>query len=447
MRHFIVPLISVLLLCVSSHAVPSTGGDTLFRTNFDDALAVAKKSKKPLIIDFFGIWCPPCNDLDELVFSHPDFRRKAAKFVAVKLDADAETSWKAKDRYKIGGYPTVLFLKPDGEEIERIVGFRALRDFLKVMDRAAKPGALTLEKACKRKEPEQLLRCVKGRAERKESKEAMAAFAALEKKLKPGSFEFIEAASAAADFEANRDLKRQRLLTLMNAHPEFPSALLWASHYLDTFEEGGTEKPDPVILRAVGDKFAAQLAHPRRGEVGLSESDLYQMRAVVVSSAQPELSKQLWADAATAMQKLAVENGREPGRGFVLEQIGCVERAGRMDEALELAETFRTKYPNEFTFHLKVANLHWRRKNAPFALEAAESAYAKSYGDNRLRVAMLLMELYPANSRPGDASRVYEEVTKEIQPSSTLDVRTHRYLKQLREARDRHVPATSGKKS
>jgi len=434
------------LLCVSAAAVPSPK-EEIFRTDFDKALTDAKQSKKPLIVDFFGIWCPPCNDLDEVVFSHPDFRKKAAKFIAVKLDADVESSWKAKDRYKIGGYPTVLFLKSDGEEIERIVGFRALRDFLAVMDRTAKPNALTLEKACKRNEPEQLLRCVKGRAERKENKEAIAAFAALEKKLKPGSFEFIEAASAAADLEPNRDLKRQRLVTLMKEHPDFPSALLWASNYLDTFEDTASEKTDAAVLRTVGDKFAAQLAHPRRGAVGLTDTDLYEMRAVVVSSVQPELTKHLWGDAAAALQKAATENGRELGRGFVLEQIGCLERAGRQEEAMGLAETYRAKYPSEFTFHLKVANLQWRLKKAALALEAAESAYAKSYGDNRLRVAMLLMELYPANARPGDASRVYEEVTKEIQPASALDVRTHRYLKQLRDARDRHVPAAGEKKS
>lgn len=413
---------------------------SLFRTDFDEALRVAKKAKKPLLVDFFGIWCPPCNELDELVFSHPEFRAKAARWVAVKIDADAPASWKAKDRYKVGGYPTVLFLKPDGEEVERIVGFRPLRDFLAVMERAGKSNALTLEKACARTEPEHLLRCAKGRTERKEKDAAQKAFALLSKKLAPGSFEFVEAASAAGDLEEDRVQKRQRFAGLMKDYPDFPSALAWGAAYLETFEDGDAEKPDAVLLRAVADRMPAQLAHSRRADVGLTESDLYQLKAVVVSSVQPELSKQLWADAVLALERAAKASGAsEPGRGFVLEQIGCLERAGREQEAMELAQAYRSKYPDEFTFHHRVAVLQWRKKEAAKALEAAEAAYAKSYGDNRLRVATLLMELYPANARPADATRLYDEVTKEIRPDTKLEVRTHRYLKQLASAKERYV--------
>jgi thioredoxin-like negative regulator of GroEL len=426
-------LLPIFFATVAAAAAPSGAhGD------FDTALAEAKKTKKPLIVDFFGIWCPPCNELDELVFSHPEFRRRVKRFVFAKLDADAPASWKAKDRYKVGGYPTVLFLKPDGQEVERIVGFRPLRDFLQTMERARKRDALTLEQACRRSEPEHLLRCARLRTERKEGRAAEEAFAALSKKLKPGTFEFIEAASLAAELESIPEAKRQRLLGLMKEHPTFPAALGWAAAYLETFESGGSEKPDEAVLRSVADQVPAQLAHPRRAELGLTESDLYQLRALVVSSVQPEISKQLWAEAVAALERAAKEAGRaEPGRGFVLEQIGCLERAGREAEAMQLAQTYRTKFPDEFTFHFRVAGLEWRKKNAPSALEAAEAAYAKSYGDNRLRVATLLVELYAANGRVADANRVYEEATRDVKPDATLEVRTHRYLKALAEARAR----------
>jgi hypothetical protein len=224
----------------------------------------------------------------------------------------------------------------------------------------------------------------------------------------------------------------------MKEHPTFPAALGWAAAYLETFESGGSEKPDEAVLRSVADQVPAQLAHPRRAELGLTESDLYQLRALVVSSVQPEISKQLWAEAVAALERAAKEAGRaEPGRGFVLEQIGCLERAGREAEAMQLAQTYRTKFPDEFTFHFRVAGLVWLKKNAPSALEAAEAAYAKSYGDNRLRVATLLVELYAANGRVADANRVYEEATRDVKPEATLEVRTHRYLKALAEARAR----------
>lgn len=41
----------------------------------EQALAQAGKERRPLLVDFFGIWCPPCNALDETVFSRPEFAR------------------------------------------------------------------------------------------------------------------------------------------------------------------------------------------------------------------------------------------------------------------------------------------------------------------------------------------------------------------------------------
>src|SRR5262249_25000606 len=96
----------------------------------DQALALAQREGKPLLIDFFGIWCPPCNRLDEEVFSNPSFQKEAHHFVLLKLDADSDLSWDLKSKYKVGGYPTLVFANPDGEELSRVVGFRPLPEIL-----------------------------------------------------------------------------------------------------------------------------------------------------------------------------------------------------------------------------------------------------------------------------------------------------------------------------
>jgi thiol-disulfide isomerase/thioredoxin len=102
----------------------------------DLAFEQARASKKPVMIDFFGIWCPPCNQYDEKVFSTPEFSKASERFVRLKIDADAEGSWKLKSKYKVGGYPTILFVSDEGEEISRVVGFRDLDLFLSEMNRA-----------------------------------------------------------------------------------------------------------------------------------------------------------------------------------------------------------------------------------------------------------------------------------------------------------------------
>ena len=44
-----------------------------FNTDISRAFVSAKKTGKPLLISFFGIWCPPCNELDETVFESLTF--------------------------------------------------------------------------------------------------------------------------------------------------------------------------------------------------------------------------------------------------------------------------------------------------------------------------------------------------------------------------------------
>ena len=104
--------------------------------NSTKALAQAAKEHKPLLIEFFGIWCPPCNMLDSEVFSTKEYRSLSKKFVTLKLDADDSASWPLKARYKVGGYPTIVFADENGEEITRVVGSRTQVVFLRFMENA-----------------------------------------------------------------------------------------------------------------------------------------------------------------------------------------------------------------------------------------------------------------------------------------------------------------------
>ena len=49
---------------------------------------------------------------------------------AVCLKVDAEKDGPLADKYRINVYPTVLLLRPDGAEIDRLVGYRDARSFL-----------------------------------------------------------------------------------------------------------------------------------------------------------------------------------------------------------------------------------------------------------------------------------------------------------------------------
>ncbi|GGD49325.1 thioredoxin family protein [Croceicoccus pelagius] len=86
----------------------------------NDALAEAQESGKPVLLYWGAEWCPPCAEMKQTLFKDPAFIAKTRDFVPVYLDGDTQGAQKWGDRFGISGYPTVIALSPDGNEITRI---------------------------------------------------------------------------------------------------------------------------------------------------------------------------------------------------------------------------------------------------------------------------------------------------------------------------------------
>ena len=97
--------------------------------SFSEATALAAKEEKLVFIDFYTTWCEPCKRLDAVTFSDAAVGKLVGdKAVALKLDAEKGGLEVAK-RYKVSAYPTLLMVKADGTEVDRIVGFREPAEF------------------------------------------------------------------------------------------------------------------------------------------------------------------------------------------------------------------------------------------------------------------------------------------------------------------------------
>lgn len=55
--------------------------------SYDDALALAKKDRKPICLILFTEWCPHCANYSK-VFADPGVVERAERFVMVHVDAD-----------------------------------------------------------------------------------------------------------------------------------------------------------------------------------------------------------------------------------------------------------------------------------------------------------------------------------------------------------------------
>ncbi len=134
-----------LLLSMATFAVAAGEG---WETSIDQALELAKKEKKPLLVEFTGSdWCPPCIMMRKKVFTKKEFISKASeKYILVEIDIpnkDPElkkNNIKILEKYGVQGVPTVILLDPAGKEFERFsaVEHPSVKSFLGRLDKEHK---------------------------------------------------------------------------------------------------------------------------------------------------------------------------------------------------------------------------------------------------------------------------------------------------------------------
>jgi thioredoxin-related protein len=90
--------------------------------DIEAAFSVARTETKPVFLYWGAKWCPPCNQVQATLFNRQDFIERTRAFVPVYVDGDSPGAQKLGTRFRVSGYPTMLMLKPSGEEVTRLPG-------------------------------------------------------------------------------------------------------------------------------------------------------------------------------------------------------------------------------------------------------------------------------------------------------------------------------------
>ena len=90
--------------------------------DIDKAFKAARDQNQPVLLYWGATWCPPCNQLKATLFNRQDFSALSKSFIAVHIDGDRPGAQKLGQRFKVGGYPTLVLFRPDGTEITRLPG-------------------------------------------------------------------------------------------------------------------------------------------------------------------------------------------------------------------------------------------------------------------------------------------------------------------------------------
>lgn len=112
----------------------SLGGTPGWLLSYDKAQEFAKKSGRPVLVNFTGSdWCGWCIKMKKDVLSKPEFIQYASSnLILLELDFPQKTPQTAelkaanealKQRFKITGFPTFILVDPNGKVLGRQVGY------------------------------------------------------------------------------------------------------------------------------------------------------------------------------------------------------------------------------------------------------------------------------------------------------------------------------------
>ena len=95
--------------------------------NFEDFISQAKK---PVLLDVFATWCPPCKMLspvlEKIALDYQD------KLIVAKMDLD--TCPQTGNKFSVEVIPTV-FLFQDGVVTEKFIGFKPEEEIKRIIDK------------------------------------------------------------------------------------------------------------------------------------------------------------------------------------------------------------------------------------------------------------------------------------------------------------------------
>ena len=118
-------------------AGPAPAKAIKWEKGFDQAMELARKQDKPVLVGFWTEWSGLSRRLDRTTWVEPLVTSKAQSFIAVKVDAEGNRrELEVARTYDVHNVPTILFLSPRGRQLMRVDGFEGPGRFPHTMDKA-----------------------------------------------------------------------------------------------------------------------------------------------------------------------------------------------------------------------------------------------------------------------------------------------------------------------
>ncbi len=419
--------------------------------DLEAAMADAAARGVPLLAVFKTAWCPPCRQLQAEVLDDRARAAALADYSVVLFDADDPSSWEAKSRWSVGGYPTVILATADGQLVWRQEGYTGARELLDAVATAA-AGARPLEEleALATAEPpsDAAILALADRYRALRDRERTAEwFARLSGEADVDGAVRAEVAAFLAGTDPDGEAGAAALEAVLMEQAIAPAVSLrrqmwwwWdlAGMRADLGDDDAARRARERA-RALAEQRLAAADRDARSE--LESWSVVAMAAEALSEA--DAAREAWDHAAAAaLRAMGAEGLPDAARiraapGLTADLVDALVGAGRADEARQVLDRAVDTLPREpLFFQARARHVAALTGDPTAALADASTAYRLAHGDNRLRAADLWSRLLLDAGQPQEAARVIDEALDGLVLPEDESIRTHRYARVLRERRE-----------
>jgi thioredoxin 1 len=128
----------IMIIVVASQSLTmatnevKTSGVQFNTSTWEQVLAIAKKENKPIFLDVSASWCGYCKRMKADVYTDVEVANYYnSNFINVSVDAEIGEGIDLKKKYGVKGYPTHIFINPDGSVAIQSAGFKNKNELIK----------------------------------------------------------------------------------------------------------------------------------------------------------------------------------------------------------------------------------------------------------------------------------------------------------------------------